>query len=91
MSNRRVRRDYIHKDAVEVLRLCGWSVFDAARVGGGFPDLVIGRLGKTHLVELKTGNAPFKESQKKFYRDWKGESVIVFRSVEEVKNWLGVK
>lgn len=91
MSNRSVKRDTIHKPVVTLLRACGWSVFDAAKVGGGFPDLVIGKCGHTFLAELKTGNAPFTDEQKKFYANWRGAEILVFRSVEEVENWLGVK
>lgn len=60
--SRLVRRDANQPAIVAALRAAGCSVWDAAHVGGGFPDLVVGRVvaGKrrTYLLEVKDGTLP---------------------------------
>lgn len=59
---RLVRRDRNHAEIAKALQRAGCSVWDAAHVGGGFPDLVVGRIvaGKrrTYLLEVKDGTLP---------------------------------
>ena len=59
---RLVRRDRNHKEIADALMAAGCSVWDAAHVGGGFPDLVVGRvIGRrrvTYLLEVKDGTLP---------------------------------
>lgn len=59
---RLVRRDRNHDEITQALRRAGCSVWDASHVGGGFPDLVVGRIvaGKrrTYLLEVKDGSLP---------------------------------
>jgi len=56
----------------------GCSVFPAFRIGGGFPDLVIGVGGYTGLVEIKNGRSGrLTPSQKKFIEGFKGRVYIV--------------
>ena len=59
---RLVRRDANHGEITDALQRAGCSVWDAAHVGGGFPDLVVGRIvaGKrrTYLLEVKDGRLP---------------------------------
>ncbi len=58
-----VRRDANHAEIVAALRAVGCSVWDASHVGGGFPDLVVGRMTaghvpRTYLLEVKDGTLP---------------------------------
>src|SRR6185312_62785 len=60
---RLVRRDRNHKEIADALMAAGCSVWDAAHVGGGFPDLVVGRVvaggrRRTYLLEVKDGTLP---------------------------------
>jgi Holliday junction resolvase len=84
---RLVKRDFIHCAVVRTLRDMGLSVFDAAAVGGSFPDLVVGCKGVTYLVELKTGKAHLTLGQETFAENWRGSPVVVLRSVTEAVNW----
>lgn len=56
------RVDANQAEVVAALRRAGCSVWSAAHVGGGFPDLVVGRIvaGKrrTYLLEVKDGTLP---------------------------------
>lgn len=78
------RRDTVHAEIRDVLRECGFSVFDAGSVGGNFVDLVVGAHGTTYLVELKGPRGKLSEGQREFADNWKGGPVIVARSVDDV-------
>lgn len=82
-----VKRDAIHGQVVDVFRKMGLSVYDAAHAGNGFPDLVVGALGSTYLVELKTGKARLRANQEAFAASWRGAPVVVLRSVTEAIEW----
>lgn len=87
------KRDAIEADVVEALKRLGWSVAKWSALN--CPDLVIGRHGVTHLVEVKSGKAPLKPGQIDWHREWRGSPVIVLRSVDDAlalsnQNTLGV-
>jgi Holliday junction resolvase len=52
---RAARVDANHAEITHALRQCGWTVHDTSGVGGGFPDLVVGKAGRLVLVEIKDG------------------------------------
>ena len=53
---RRAKVDRNHGEIRDALRAMGWYVYDTARVGGGFPDLVCAKNGRLVLAEVKDGN-----------------------------------
>ncbi len=75
--------DMNQAEIVEALRKAGCSVFVASTVGRGFPDLVIGKGGRTLLVEVKYNKKPLNEDQIKFHTEWKGSAIVIVRTVEE--------
>lgn len=75
--------DANHSIIVKTLRDLGCSVFDTSRVAGGFPDIVVGRNGKTVLVEIKSDEkAKFTPAQELFMLNWKGSAVSRIDSVD---------
>ena len=52
---RRARVDANHVEVRSALRAAGWTVVDCARIGSGFPDLLIARRGTIRMVEIKDG------------------------------------
>ena len=79
-------------------------MFDASSVGRGFVDLVVGRRGKTYLIEIKRGASPsvgkdgytrkgkagvLMANQAEFASSWRGAHVIVVRSVAEALAAVG--
>jgi Holliday junction resolvase len=75
--------DLNHADVVKTLRSLGASVFDASKVGKGFPDIVVGYKNNTILVEIKSGeNKKFTPTQLKFMSEWKGSSIIRINDVD---------
>jgi Holliday junction resolvase len=78
---RAAKRDLSEAVIVDTLRACGWSV--GFWSGPNYPDLVVGRHGRTYLVEVKTGSRKLKPGQADWHRDWKGSPVVVLRNVED--------
>ena len=77
------RVDLNHQEVVKTLRSLGATVFDASRMGQGFPDLVVGYNHQTVLVEIKSGEQKrFTNSQLKFMAEWKGSAVSRINDVD---------
>ena len=87
--------DKHHAAIVLELRQMGYSVLDLSRVGGGCPDLCIGRMGVTALVELKTPRGlktaleRRNQAQVEFGAQWNGSPVIVAYTASDVHLRIG--
>jgi Holliday junction resolvase-like predicted endonuclease len=57
------RTDANHGEIRDAFRKLGCRVFDACRVGQGFPDLVVQYGGMTLLVEVKTRTGTLTDAQ----------------------------
>ena len=79
----RARVDNGQKEIVEYLRKAGFSVFHTHQIGGGFPDLVIGKAGQTWLIEIKSEKGKLKQNQVEFRDNWKGSPVQTFFSLQD--------
>lgn len=81
------RVDANQPEIVKALRQAGCSVHCAHKEGGGFPDLVVGRKGRTYLMEVKDGSLPpsqrkLRDTQVRWHGQWLGH-VCVVSSVEQ--------
>ena len=76
-------------DIVEALRKVGAKVYDASRVGGGFPDIIVGYKSCLYALELKTSSGKLTADQKKFHTEWTGY-ISVVRTVKEALQVIGV-
>ena len=79
--------DANHRAIVNALRMFGCSV-EAITGSAGTPDLLVGHLGLTELVEVKDGSKPpsarrLNASQVAWHRRWRGRPVRVVESVDE--------
>lgn len=74
---RKAKVDSNHGKIRDALRQCGISVFDASRVGNGFPDLVCALGGVTVLVEVKVPRGKLTRDQEAFKASWGGVIAIV--------------
>ena len=82
------RRDENEPEIIEALKAAGWGVFQVdAR---GFPDLVVAKGDRTHLIEV-IGDAKWKNNrargglnplQAEFHLAWPG-TIHIVRTVEE--------
>lgn len=85
------RRDGNHKDIVRALRFAKCSVVDLADVGGGVPDLLVGRSHRvTRLLEVKTPGESLTPDQKEFRSNWNGTPVVTVTSIEEALAAMGL-
>ena len=85
------RVDANQAEIVEALIAAGCSVMDASQMGGGFPDLMVGKNGKTYLIEVK--NPEYKSKlnakQQEFFDAWHGQADIAY-TVEEALKIVGM-
>ena len=85
---RKHHRDATHAEIAEALEAFGWTVEDTSKLGGDFPDMVIGQGGITDMVEAKSGaKAKLQPGQKTFAEKWRGRPVVVLRSRSEAEAW----
>lgn len=85
MSGRHVkRRDLNHGDIVAAFQRCGYSVLDLSQVGGGCPDLLVGRRGRDRLIEVKAGRGRVSDEQRRWAQTWSGDYPLVVRAIEDV-------
>lgn len=85
---RAAKTDANQKEVVAAFRKLGCSVLPLHTVGGGCPDLAIGKNRKTVLVEVKDGAKPpsaraLTKDEQKFHDEWLG-SVFVVEGISDV-------
>jgi len=83
---RRAKRDANHGAIVAALRKCGWWVLDLSAQGGGCPDLLADRRGRTCFIEIK--NKDGRNRLEPHQREWHAQApwpVVVVHSVDDVK------
>jgi hypothetical protein len=80
---RRGHHDGNHGEIAEAFISVGCAVADTSAAGFGFPDIVLGLIGQTHLVEVKDENGRLSASQDRFLRDWRGGPIMVVQTIDE--------
>ncbi len=77
---RAARKDSNHNSIGDYLRSLGWSVLDLSRLGGGVPDMVVGKPGIAVLMEVKNldGKGIKLTPDEQQVRDrWEGPYLVV--------------
>lgn len=77
------KRDLNHGEIKQALLACGCSVLDLADTGNSIPDLLVGRQGRSFLLEIKSPKGKEKPGQTKAREAWRGDSWAVVRTVRE--------
>lgn len=81
---RAAKVDKNQTEIVDAFRKLGFTVQHLHTVGGGVPDLLVGRGGINLLVEVKDGGkAKLTPEQIKWHDEWRGQVAIV-RSLDDV-------
>ena len=57
---------------------------------GGLPDLLVGWMGQTWLLELKVKGGRLNPKQKAFHASWKGGPLRVVHSIQEAFEAVGI-
>jgi len=73
---------------VRALREAGASVVSLASVGGGVPDLLVGRNGVNFLVEVKNlagRRLRFTPAERKFMDTWRGQVYVVTDAIQALE------
>ena len=86
---RAARTDANHKEIIAAFRKLGCTVADTSRLGGGFPDLVVGHADQVLLVEVKDGTLPpsarkLTPDEEKFADEW-GDSYVIVTDLDDVE------
>lgn len=84
---RAAKIDNNQHEIVAALRAIGCSVESLAAVGRGVPDLLVGRAGRTYLIEVKDGaKVPsarrLTDEQLLWHGEWRGGTLAVVLDVE---------
>ena len=84
-----MRRHSEHGDAIQpaaeaALEKIGASTVSLVPVGNGCGDILVGWHGVNVLLELKSGNKPQRENQKKFEAGWNGQYAVAHSPEEAV-------
>ena len=80
------RVDANQKEVVEAFRGFGWYVQILSDVGGGVPDLIMGKNGVNVFVEIKDGKkAKLTPAQVIWHKEWKGQVAIVRDMCDVIK------
>lgn len=89
------RIDRNQTSIVAALRAAGCSVEPRlARVGGGCPDILVGRRGVNFLLEIKDSEKvpsarKLTADEVVWHREWMGQ-VCVVKTIEEALNAVGI-
>ena len=76
------RKDTTHNPIAEVFERNGYSVLDMSRLGGGAPDMAVGKDGMTYFIEAKSRRGAVREGQQTFFETWKGRVYICRSEIE---------
>ena len=87
------RADLNQEQIVTALRAVGATVEITTQQGNGFPDLVVGYMKRTHLIEVKNPETKGKlRATQEIFRDkWKGSDIHVVNNVDEALQVIGVE
>ncbi len=96
-----VRHGRTDANQLEIVRMLnvipGVSVKVLSDVGDGFTDIIVGRRGVNHLIEIKNGSC-LTPAQKNFHgkggthpeREWKGQKAVA-NCLEDALKIIGIK
>jgi hypothetical protein len=91
VSNHSTKRDANQADIVAALFAAGCTVQDLHAVGGGCPDLLVGRIGRTYLIEVKAPKnlrgdpKPLTPDQVSWHSSWRGQVAVVTTPEEALR------
>lgn len=86
--------DANHLEIIRALEAAGCTVLDLSAVGGGAPDLAVGRGRVTYLLEIKHGvraRYAYKDDahQREAQSRWRGGAWVRATSVDEALRAVG--
>jgi hypothetical protein len=82
------RKDENHDEIVEFFRSRGAIVDDTARIGNGFPDLLVTYQLVTFWVEIKSQSGRLNKKQRKWFIEHEDALAFVIRAESEAQDIL---
>lgn len=82
------KRDKNHVEIADALKRAGYTVKDLYMVGGGCPDMLVGRSGATWLLEVKVPDAKTKRPDNGAVRHWR---LLEDTQIEWMATWDGCR
>jgi hypothetical protein len=82
--------DKNQNEIVHALRQVGATVILLHEAGEGIPDLLIGFMGDTYLMEVKSKTGKLNPRQIEWHEKWNGDFVFIVRSIEDALNAIRV-
>lgn len=76
--------DAIQAEVSDALEKIGCSVVSLHRVGGGIPDLLVGRAKCNWLMEVKTKKGKLNALQEEWHSAYRGQVCVVRSAMEAV-------
>lgn len=74
-------------EIVAALEKAGCMVFSLASIGGGMPDLLVGRAGVTWgPYEIKSKGGKLTPAEIKWWEEWRGGGCVVFCAEDILRN-----
>ena len=84
MPRQAAKTDTYHAETRDTLRSLGYTVIDTARIGNGFPDLmVVDADGFVTLIEVKSDGGSATESEVQFMLKFVNQAYRIAFSVEQ--------
>lgn len=84
------KRDLNHTEIKQALLACGCSVIDLADAGNSVPDLLVGRAGRSFLVEVKSPKGKERPGQHDARLAWRGDGWCVVHTVQDALRAVGI-
>lgn len=83
MAYRPKNVDKNQNEIVHALRQVGATVILLHEAGEGIPDLLIGYLRETYLMEVKSKTGKLNQRQIEWHKEWRGYPVSIVRSIDD--------
>jgi hypothetical protein len=83
------KRDANERTIIDALKRAGCTVQRLS--GAGMPDLLIGRHGRTHLLEVKMPGGMMTDMQVVWHHWWRGSTVHVVTTPAEALSAVGAR
>lgn len=94
----RFQSDRNTREICKALREAGAQVYywKAISRTKGVPDLIVGYMGQTYLLEVKSDGKQSRKGvlspeQEKFHSEWKGGPIATVHTLEEAKIAIGME
>lgn len=85
----KAKRDANEAEIIKALRQCGCFVQQVSEKG--MPDLCVGYMRTTYLIEVKEKRGKLTPDQVIWHEKWRGQPIYIVHDVHEALEVIGVK